>query len=164
MAEIPVEKKFATLVEISRAQHFAWHEAVAQMFPGANVSSVVDKMWEITGHETARTYMKRLDTSKPLAPQVAASITWSSQCMGEAATTETTAGKDEAFVRHADCPWVHWHTRMNLLHEDRPGCDIWFKVAIEDINKTLGSKLHVETLEALPDGGKCCLRRIWAEK
>ncbi len=164
MAEIPVEKKFATLVEISRAQHFAWHEAVAKLFPGTDMSKVVDKMWEITGHETARSYIKRLDKSKPLAPQVAASITWSSQCMGEAATVETTPGKDEAFVRHADCPWVHWHRRTNLLHEDRPGCDVWFEVAIDDINQALGSTLKVETLEALPDGGKCCLRRIWADK
>jgi hypothetical protein len=164
MAEIPVEKKFAMLVEISRAQHFAWHDAVKTLFPGADMSKVVNKMWEITGHQTAGAYMKRLDKSKPLAPQVAASIVWSSQCMGEAATLEVTAGKDEAFVRHSDCPWFHWHKRTNLLHEDSPGCDLWFKVAVEDVNKALGSRLKVETSETLPDGGKCCLRRIWSEE
>jgi len=163
MADIPVEKKFATLVQIQRASHFAWHEAVRQMFPHADMQAVVDKMWEITGHDTAEAYIKRLDKAKPLAPQVASSIVWSSLCMGESATVEVSEGKDEAFVRHSDCPWFHWHKRMNLLHEDSKGCDVWFKVAIEDVNKALGSNLKFETSEALPDGGKCCLRRIWSE-
>ena len=67
------------------------------------------------------------------------------------------------FVRHADCPWVHWHKRLDLLHEDRPGCDLWFQTAVDDINKALGTKLKVETKEALPDGDSCCLRRFWVE-
>ena len=119
MADIPIEKKFAILSEITRAQHFAWHEAVVQMCPEADVAAVTDKMWEITGHQTAAAYIKRLDKDKPLASQAAASIVWSSQCMGEAAELEVTEGKDEAFVRHADCPWVHWHRRLDLLHEDQ---------------------------------------------
>jgi hypothetical protein len=163
MGEIPVDKKFAVLCDIARAQHFAWHEAVRQMCPGVDTAKVTDRMWEVTGHETAKAYLKRMDKAKPLAPQMAASIVWSSQCMGEAATMEATAGKDEAFVRHADCPWYHWHKRLNLLHEDRPGCDVWFQTAVEDINKALGTKLRMETVEALPEGGKCCLRRFWAE-
>ncbi len=163
MAEIPVEKKFAILCEITRAQHFAWHEAVKLMCPDADVAAVTDKMWEVTGHETARAYIKRLDKEKPLAPQMAKSIVWSSQCMGEAAEVEVTEGKDEAFVRHADCPWVHWHKRLDLLHEDRPGCDLWFQTAVADVNEALGTKLRVETTKALPDGDDCCLRRFWVE-
>ena len=164
MADIPVEKKFGILCEITRSQHFSWHEAVAKMCPDVDVAKVTDKMWEITGHTTAQAYLKRLDTSKPLSVQVAGSIVWSSQCMGEDAKLEVTKDKDEAFVRHDDCPWLHWHKRLGLLEEDRPGCDIWFETIVEDINKEKGTKLHVETLEALPDGGKSCLRRFWVDE
>jgi len=156
MAEIPVEKKFAILCEITRAQHFAWHEAVRQLCPDVDVAKVTDRMWEVTGHETARAYLKRLDKEKPLAPQVAASIVWSSQCMGEDAALEPTPGKDEAFVRHSDCPWYHWHKRLDLLHEDRRGCDLWFQTTVDDINKALGTKLRMET-------HACCLRRFYVE-
>jgi hypothetical protein len=163
MTDIPVEKKFAILCDITRAQHFAWHEAVRQMCPDVDVAAVTDKMWEITGHETAKAYLKRLDPSKPLAGQVARSIVWSSQCMGEDAGVEVTDGKDEAFVRHADCPWYHWHKRLDLLPEDRPGCDLWFRTAVNDINEALGTHLRVETLKTLPDGDSCCMRRFWVE-
>jgi hypothetical protein len=163
MAEIPVEKKFAILCEITRAQHFAWHEAVEAMCPGVDVAAVTDKMWEITGHQTAQAYLKRLDKDKPLAAQVAGSIVWSSQCMGEDAKLEVTEGKDEAFVKHDDCPWFHWHKRLDLLAEDRPGCDIWFQTAVADINQALGTRLRVETQHTLPDGDDCCRRRFWVE-
>jgi len=163
MAEIPVDKKFAILCEITRAQHFACHEAVQQACPGADMMKIVDKMWDLSGHDTAKAYLKRLDKSKPLAAQVAGSIVWSSQCMGEDAKLEVTAGKDEAFVRHADCPWFHWHKRTNLLPEDRPGCDRWFQTIVDDVNRHLGTRLRLQTTEALPDGGTCCLRRFWTE-
>ncbi len=161
MADIPVEKKFAILCEITRAQHFAWHEAVAQLCPGVDVAAVTNRMWEITGHETARAYLRRLDPQKPLAPQVAGSVVWSSQCMGEDARLEVSEGKDEAFVRHADCPWYHWHKRLGLLPEDRPGCDLWFQTTVDDINKVLGTRLRMETPKALPEGHDCCLRRFY---
>lgn len=164
MADIPVEKKFAVLCEITRAQHFAWHEAVRQLCPGVDMVQVTNRMWELTGHETAKAYLKRLDRAKPLAPQVAASIVWSSQCMGEDAHLEVSEGKDEAFVRHHDCPWVHWHRRTGLLHEDRPGCDVWFKTMVDDINAALGTRLRFETLESLPEGKPSCLRRFWVER
>ena len=164
MSDIPVEKKFAILVEITRAQHFAWREAVRQLCPGVDAAKVVDRMWELTGNDTAKGYMKRLDSSKPLAAQVASAVVWSSQCMGEDAHLETTPSKDEAFVRHDDCPWFHWHKRQELLGEDRPGCDVWFQTTVDDINKTLGTKLRVETLSALPDGGACCRRRFWVDE
>ena len=164
MSDIPIEKKFKILTEITRAQHFAWHEAVRQLCPDVDVAKVTDKMWEVTGHETARAYLKRLDRAKPLAPQIAGSIVWSSQCMGEDAALEVTEGKDEAFVRHADCPWFHWHKRLGLLHEDQPGCDLWFQTTIDDINKELGTKIRMETQQSLPAGQSCCLRRFWVEE
>ena len=163
MADIPVEKKFKVLTEITRAQHFAWHEAVKQLCPTVDVSAVTNKMWEVTGHETARAYLKRIARDKPLAPQLAGSIVWSSQCMGEDAELEVTEGKDEAFVRHSDCPWFHWHRRLNLLHEDQPGCDMWFQTMVDHVNEVLGTKLRVKTLESLPAGNDGCVRRFWVE-
>ncbi len=50
---------------------------------------------------------------------------------------------------------------MDLLGEDLPGCDTWFRTTIEDINHELGTQLKMETLEALPEGGACSLRRLW---
>jgi hypothetical protein len=158
---IPLQKRFDALCQITRAQHFAWREAVAELCPGVDPAEVVGKMWEITGRQTAQAYLKRLDASRPLAPQVAASIAWSSQCMGEDAHVETSG--DEAFVRHEACPWFDWHSRLGLLAEDRPGCDLWFRTTVDEINRALGTKLRVETLGTLPDGDAGCVRRFWVE-
>ncbi len=70
----------------------------------------------------------------------------------------------ECFVKHRDCPWHRWHGDLGLLSEDRPGCDRWFQATIRTINEKLGTSLRFETLSALPEGGDCCLRRIWEEK
>ncbi len=160
--DIPVEKRFKILCEITRAQHFAWRQAVLEMAPRLDPQVVADKMWEITGVQTAKAYLKRIDPEKPLAPQIALSIAWSSLCMGEDAVVENGQG-DEAFVRHHDCPWYHWHKRLDILHEDQPGCDMWFFTAVAEINKELGTNVKIETKCSLPAGGDCCLRRIWAE-
>ena len=162
--DIPIDKKFSILVEISRAQHFAWREAVAELCPDVDPVAVVNRMWEVTGVQTAQAYLKRLDPKAPLAPQFAESIVWSSLCMGEDAAVEVSEDGEEAFVRHAGCPWHRWHGKLGLLAEDRPGCDSWFGSAIDTINEALGTKLRFETIEALPDGGPCCLRRLWVEK
>ena len=163
MAEIPVEKRFAILCQITRAQHFAWHQAVTDVAPDVDITKVVNRMWEVTGHQTAASYVRHFDRDQPLAPQFAKSIAWSSQCMGEDAHVEAGNSKNEAFVRHADCPWVHWHHKLGLVAEDRPGCDIWFATAIEAINKELNTTMQFETIESLPDGDNCCLRRIWVD-
>ncbi len=162
--DIPVEKKFKILVQIARASHFAWHEAVAQSCPDAKMLDVVNKMWEVTAHDTAKAYIRKLDKGKPLPAQVAGSFVWSSLTMGEEA--ELVAGKDdkEAFVKHNGCPWFEWHKRCNLLEEDRPGCDTWFFVVVDDINKALGTNLKIETTKSLPDGDDTCVRRIWVEE
>ena len=160
--DIPIETRFKVLCEITRAQHFAWREAALTLAPQLDPLELVNKMWEITGVQTAKAYLKRLDPQKPLALQVANSIAWSSVCMGEDAAVEPGEG-DEAFVKHDDCPWFHWHKRLGLLEEDQPGCDTWFATAVAEINKALGSTIRIETKCALPAGGDCCLRRIWVE-
>jgi hypothetical protein len=162
--DIPVDKKFKILSEIARAQHFAWRQAVAECFPGTDTKKVVYKMWEITGHETARAYLKRLDPKKPLPKQIADSMAWSSVSMGEDAVSMDGRDENEAFLRHSACPWFEWHKRLGLLEEDQPGCDMWFKTIVEDINKTLSTKIRIETSESLPEGGHSCIRRIWVQK
>ncbi len=164
MIEDKLAHRFEILCQITRAQHFAWRAAVVDLCPDVDAAHVVDRMWELIGAQTGAAYAKRLDKSQPLAQQVAASIVWSSDCMGEDAVVETGDGADEAFVRHDDCPWLHWHRRLDLLAEDRPGCDAWFQATAERINETLGTKLQVETLKTLPDGDECCLRRFWVEQ
>ena len=161
MADVPLEKRFAVLCEIVRAQHFAWHRAVEALCPDVDVAAVTDKMWELTGVDTARAYLERVDRDAPLAPQLARSIAWSSVCMGEAAVAEDGGADGEAFVRHHACPWQRWHAKMDLVAEDQPRCDVWFQAMVDTINSELGSALRFETLETLPAGGKCCLRRLW---
>ncbi len=162
MTDEKIKHHFDVLCQITRAQHFAWRQAVVDLAPGVDPTAVVDRMWELTGEQTGQTYARRIDTDRPLAKQIAASIVWSSECMGEAAHVEEGTG-DEAFVVHNDCPWFHWHKKLGLLAEDRPGCDVWFRKTLERVNRELGTNLRCETLDSLPDGGECCRRRLWAE-
>ena len=155
-----IEKRFGVLCAITRAQHFAWREAVAEAIDEADVPALVDRMWEITGEQTGAAYAKRLDLSQPLAPQVAASFVWSSESMGEDAVVEI-GEHGEVYVRHDGCPWFDWHSRLGLLAEDRPGCDAWFRSTLARVNRDAGSALAFETLETLPEGGTCCRRRLW---
>lgn len=164
MGDLPVEKRFRILCEITRAQHFAWREAVHKLAPGVDTTEVVKEMWRVSGDGTGAAYAKHLDPARSLPEQVAESIAFSSVCMGEDAVVEPgAAGKAEAFVRHRGCPWHSWHEKKGLLAEDRPGCDAWFQGTVDTLNRTLGSKLKVETLKALPDGDDCCLRRFSVE-
>ncbi|MHC4413654.1 MAG: L-2-amino-thiazoline-4-carboxylic acid hydrolase [Planctomycetota bacterium] len=160
--DVPTEERFKALCEITRAQHFAWREAALALAPQLDPQELIRKMWEITGVQTARAYLKRLDPGKPLALQVARCIAWSSACMGEDITVDQGHG-DEAFLRHHDCPWFHWHRKLDLLEEDRPGCDTWFFTVVAEINEALGTRIRIQTKSALPEGGACCLRRIWVE-
>jgi len=161
--DVPVEKKFEILCQITRASHFAWRQAVVEACPSVDPVDVVNKMWEITGHETARAYLKRLDPNISMPRQIADSISWSSVTMGEDAKVIDGSNENEVFVKHDECPWHNWHKRLGLLEEDRPGCDVWFFTLVEVINKELGTDVKIETQKALPDGDDCCLRRIWVE-
>jgi hypothetical protein len=84
--------------------------------------------------------------------------------MGEDAVFEPGSGEEEGFVRHHGCPWRRWHERAGLVAEDRPGCDEWFRAMCATLGEALGRDVRFETLEALPDGGPSCLRRIWVER
>lgn len=162
MTENDVQHRFDILCQITRAQHFAWRQAVVEICPDADPVAVVDRMWELTGQQTGASYSRRVGDDTPLPLQIARSISWSSQCMGEDTTVEE-GDNGEAFVVHADCPWFHWHRKLDLLAEDRPGCDAWFQTTVARVNKDLGTNLKVETLDALPNGGDCCRRRFWTE-
>ena len=119
------------------------------------------EMWRVTGDQTGAAYVRKIDRKLPIAPQIASSICWSSECMGEDATMERGANEREAFVVHRACPWQRWHERNDLVKEDRPGCDEWFRATIATVNEALGTNVKFETIEALPDGGATCRRRIW---
>jgi hypothetical protein len=162
-SDIPVDKKFKILTEINRASHFAWREAALKHNPDADPGDLVNEMWDITGVQTGEAYAKRINTKGDVPQQFAASIAWSSQCMGEDAHMEEGEKPGEYLVRHDACPWHTWHQRLDLLAEDRPGCDRWFEATIRTINERLGTKLRFRTEKALPDGDDCCLRRIWEE-
>ena len=155
--------KFAVLCKIARAQHFAWRAAVVELHGEDEAATVVDRMWAITGQQTGDAYAPRLDLGRPLAPQVARSVVWSSQCMGEDAHLDVSEDGTEAFVRHEACPWFDWHKRLGLLEEDRAGCDCWFSSTVKAINTARGTALRVETLSTLPDGDAACVRRIWVD-
>lgn len=163
MSDVPIEKRFGVLCQISRAQHFAWRAAVADLCPDVDPAAVVNRMWEITGVDTAAAYNRRLDFDAPLAQQVADGIAWSSACMGEVAVVEPGGGGDEVFLRHTACPWVDWHRKLDLLAEDRPGCDAWFRSTMDQVGAAAGKTVRFETLQSLPEGGDSCLRRIWVE-
>lgn len=157
---IPIEKRFRILVEIHRASHFAWREAVARLCPDLDPAEIVNEMWDITGVQTAEAYLPRIDPDGDVARQLAESIVWSSLCMGEEAAIEEGGSPGEVHVVHTACPWHRWHGRNDLLAEDRPGCDRWFQAMARTINERLGTSLTVETLSALPDGDDCCRRTL----
>ena len=56
--DVPIETRFKVLCEIVRAQHFAWREAALAMNPDLDPEELGNKMWEITGVQTAQAYLK----------------------------------------------------------------------------------------------------------
>ena len=60
-SDVPIEKKFRILVEITRASHFAWREAAIKCCPDVDPRKLVNEMWDITGVRTAEAYLKHLD-------------------------------------------------------------------------------------------------------
>ena len=156
----PLRQKFDVLAQISRAQHFAWREAVAACCPGIDAAAVAEHMWEISARETAKAYIARIDPKQPVPRQLAQHFAWSSIVMNEAAIVESSPDGTEARVVHYDCPWFHWHKRLDLLAEDRPGCDAWFFTVVEEVAAATGVPLKIETLSTLPDGDATCARRI----
>ncbi|TET37530.1 MAG: hypothetical protein E3J72_05700 [Planctomycetota bacterium] len=162
---MPVEKRFAILCQIARAQHFAWYQAVKDMCPDVNAGDVANHMWELSGHETAKAYIKQLRKAGELEPKavlqkLAESFAWSSQIMGEEANVKID-DDGTSYCIHDECPWYDWHKRLGILEEDQPGCDIWFKTVVADVNAALGTDVKIETTESLPAGGNTCTRKIY---
>lgn len=157
-------KKLKILSDIMRASHFEWRRAVLGLYPDANSVEVVKRYWEEVGKDTAQFYLKKIDPQGDLPAQFAALFVSSSVVMGEDAELMENTADGKAQARHNDCPWVHWHRKEGLLVEDQVGCDHWLKTVVDEVNSALGSSLCFETVEALPAGGECCLRRFWEEQ
>ncbi|MFH1421642.1 MAG: hypothetical protein ABIH42_02870, partial [Planctomycetota bacterium] len=132
-------------------------------FKTANIPELVQKFWHVTARDTAKGYIRKIDTKKPLAPQIAEAMVYDSITMGEDAKLLPGKNDKESFVHHDGCPWFDWHARLKLLEEDQPGCDAWFFTTIDLVNKKLGTNIKIETVKSLPKGDSCCLRRVWVE-
>ena len=161
--DMPADKKFKVLCEITRASHFEWLRAVSKLAPELDLDKLVRQYWHEVGLDTAKAYLPHLDKDKPLPEQVARSFAFSSTCMGE--DCQVKPGKDdkEFFAEHHGCPWFDWHKREDKLEQDRMGCDAWLGAVVEGVNESLGTSLKCETLKSLPDGDEVCLRRFWVE-
>ena len=167
-SEVPVkdvawDKKFNILSQINRLAHFEWREAALSLCPGLDPKELVLRYWEIVGRDTGKAYLKHIDRSKPVAPQIARSFVWSSISMGEDAHLFEGDTDREAYMLHKACPWLEFHKRYDAVGEDRPGCDRWLEALIGVVNKELGTNVRFETLESLPDGGAGCVRRVWED-
>ncbi len=161
--EVGWDKKFNILSQINRLAHFEWREAALTLCPGLDSRELVLKYWEIVGRDTGKAYLKHMDRTKPVAPQIASSFVWSSINMGEDAHLFEGDAPTEAYMLHKDCPWLAFHKRYDAVAEDRPGCDRWLGSLIGVINDELGTTIKFETLESLPEGGQGCVRRVWQE-
>lgn len=157
------EKRFELLANIMRASHFEWRRAVASLCPDLDPTEAVKRYWEEVGKDTAAFYLKKIDSTKNVAEQLAALYVASSVAMGEDAAVVQSTVPGEGMARHEACPWFDWHKREGLLHEDQVGCDHWLHTVVSEINRALGTSLCFETVESLPAGGSSCLRRFWEE-
>lgn len=168
-----LKKQFRLLSEIMRASHFEWRRAALKLNPKISGEELVRAYWREVGIDTAQFYIKKIDFSQNVAAQVAKLYVESSVAMGEAA--EVVLPEFETFgdllkqpgracqAKHRDCPWFHWHKKLGLLSEDRPGCDEWLTTVVAEIGRLKGVKLCYSTDESLPEGGPSCLRTFWVE-
>jgi hypothetical protein len=154
-------KQFELLSSIMRASHFEWRRAVIKLCPNIDPEELVRQYWSEVGKDTVKVYLRKIDPEKDLAMQVAELFVASSKAMGEDAETIGEMPSGGFGVRHNDCPWYHWHKRENLLEEDLIGCDHWLRTVVDGINAALSTSLQFETLESLPGGDSCCVRRFW---
>ncbi len=157
-------KRFQLLGNIMRAAHFEWRRTALALSPNLDPMTLVKRYWEEVGKDTAKFYLSKIDPSRDLAEQMAKLFVSSSVIMGEDAATLPPDEQGRCGAKHNDCPWFHWHKKEGLLKEDQPGCDRFIQVVVDEINKTLKSRLRFETKESLPEGGKGCVRKFWVEK
>lgn len=157
------EKKFKILSNITRASHFEWRRAALKLNPHLDPIEVVKAYWCEVAQDTAQYYLKQIDPSQDLTSQVAELFVSSSLAMGEEAEVLSAMEKKTSGIKHLDCPWYHWHKRLELLEEDQVGCDMWFEVVLAEINKALGCNLKFKTQSSLPAGDASCRRIIWED-
>ena len=62
--EIPVEKKFKILCEITRASHFAWRQAVVETCPDTDIKDVVYKLRPLISIQSPFFRIWRLEKTK----------------------------------------------------------------------------------------------------
>jgi len=156
-------KKFEILSSIMRASHFEWRRAVMWLCPDLDPIEIVKKYWEEVGKDTAKFYLTKIDPEKDLAEQVAGLYVASSVAMGEDAEVAEKSPEGHSQARHKNCPWFTWHKKQGLEEEDIAGCDQWLETVVKEINSAMGRSLRFETVESLPGGDKCCLRKFWEE-
>ena len=63
--DLPIEKKFRILVEITRASHFAWREAALKRCPDVDPGELVNEMWDINGQREVRDPLAIRDALRP---------------------------------------------------------------------------------------------------
>jgi hypothetical protein len=158
-----IEKKYAVLATIMRASHFQWRRAALALNPDIDSIDLVNRYWDEVGKDTAQYYVRQMDPVGDVAEQFTALFVSSSVVMGEDAEVIDKSAEGRAQMRHNSCPWYDWHQREGLLAEDLVGCNHFLQVVVDDVNAALGISLRFETVESLPDGGRCCLRQFWEE-
>lgn len=157
------DKTFRLMSQIMRASHFEWRRAALSFCPGANPHDLVRAYWREVAKDTAAHYAGKIDPSGDVAAQFARLIVASSRAMNEEAVAPGKDGQGREEVIHTACPWADWHRRLGLVDEDRLGCDEWLFHTSAEINRRLGTRLVVETVETLPEGAACCRRRVFVE-
>ncbi len=154
---VKVERDLRAMWNICRDFYFKWWETVKDSFGEEKANELIEKFWEKVGEGTAELYREHGIDSEDLKA-IAWAIGRSSEIMGEKVEIEEKG--DAVIVRHVECPWWEWAKRFGLEKEDQKGCDIWFKVTVENLNPSA----TVETLKSFAAGHGMCERRIYLKK
>ena len=157
------KKKINLLSNIMRASHFEWRRAALALSPDLDPKDLVRQFWTEVAADTAKFYVRNIDPKGDVARQFAELFVGSSQAMDEDCTYTGTDAKGCHTVAHTDCPWFHWHKKLDLLDEDQFGCDLCLEKTAEEVNATLGTNIRFATEETIPAGGATCRRRFWVE-
>lgn len=157
------KKKINLLSNIMRASHFEWRRAALALNPDLDPKDLVRQFWTEVAADTAKFYVRNMDPKGDVARQFAELFVGSSQAMDEDCTYTGTDAKGCHTVAHTDCPWFHWHKKLDLLDEDQFGCDLWLEKTADEVNATLGTNIRFATEETIPAGGAACRRRFWVE-
>ncbi len=151
------ERDLKAMWNICRDFYFKWRDTVRDEFGDEKARELTEKFWEKVGKGTAELYLEHGIDSGDLS-HIAKAIARSSEIMGE--KVELEERDNEVIVRHVKCPWWDWAHRLGLEKEDQAGCDIWFKVTVQNLNPDA----DVETTKSFAMGHGMCERRIFLKK